>query len=188
MKRLTPLLILLIFSFCSANAAVEILTYEQLMTIDGPCTVYVEAKTGEPAPMHMKSILMDNTQWQWMVKDSSGIYRASGHYMNMTAYKAMNVSARSLILNHKECRLEVQVSGPGQWSVVNIRAASKPVTFSGVFWPLIIMLLMAVIITPLIFKYINAPTEGTQPRQWRPSKLLVGAFFLSELFKNDKKK
>ena len=81
MKRLTPLiLILLTISFYSAYAAIEILTYEELMTTGGPCTVYIEAKTGDPSPMHMKDTLMDSTRWQWMVKDSNGNYRPSVHY------------------------------------------------------------------------------------------------------------
>ena len=36
-----------------AHAKDEIITYEQLLVIDEPCTVYVEGKTGDPYPRNL---------------------------------------------------------------------------------------------------------------------------------------
>lgn len=187
--KFLSLLLLLTACICStAHAKIEILNYEELLAIEVPCTVYVTAKTGDPSPMHMKDTLMDSIKWQWLVKDSSGNYRASGHYVNMTDYQAMSISTRGLILNHKNCRLEIKVTGPGQWTVQNFIAASEPITFHGVFWPILGLILVFALCVPLITRFINAPTTGTQQKQWRPSKLLLTTFFLSELFKGDGKK
>ena len=153
-----------------------------------PCTVYVEGKTGDPYPMHMKETLMSSTQWQWLIKDSSGKYRPSGKYVNMTAYQAMGISKRGLILNHKDCRLEVHVSGKGQWSVASFRVVDTPITFSGIFWPIFFMVAIFAVTVPLIIRGINAPPARNQPRQWQPSKTLLAAYFLSELFKDNGKK
>ena len=171
-----------------AHAKDEIITYEQLLAIDEPCTVYVEGKTGDPYPMHMKETLMSSTQWQWLIKDSSGKYRPSGKYVNMTAYQAMGISKRGLILNHKDCRLEVHVSGKGQWSVASFRVVDTPITFSGIFWPIFFMVAIFAVTVPLIIRGINAPPARNQPRQWQPSKTLLAAYFLSELFKDNGKK
>ena len=106
MKQFATFLLLLVIMIPlaeTAHAKDEIITYEQLLAIDEPCTVYVEGKTGDPYPMHMKETLMSSTQWQWLIKDSSGKYRPSGKYVNMTAYQAMGISKRGLILNHKDC-------------------------------------------------------------------------------------
>ena len=159
-----------------------------LLAIDEPCTVYVEGKTGDPYPMHMKETLMSSTQWQWLIKDSSGKYRPSGKYVNMTAYQAMGISKRGLILNHKDCRLEVHVSGKGQWSVASFRVVDTPITFSGIFWPIFFMVAIFAVTVPLIIRGINAPPARNQPRQWQPSKTLLAAYFLSELFKDNGKK
>ena len=159
-----------------------------LLAIDEPCTVYVEGKTGDPYPMHMKETLMSSTQWQWLIKDSSGKYRPSGKYVNMTAYQAMGISKRGLILNHKACRLEVHVSGKGQWSVASFRVVDTPITFSGIFWPIFFMVAIFAVTVPLIIRGINAPPARNQPRQWQPSKTLLAAYFLSELFKDNGKK
>ena len=172
----------------TAHAKDEIITYEQLLAIDEPCTVYVEGKTGDPYPMHMKETLMSSTQWQWLIKDSSGKYRPSGKYVNMTAYQAMGISKRGLILNHKDCRLEVHVSGKGQWSVASFRVVDTPITFSGIFWPIFFMVAIFAVTVPLIIRGINAPPARNQPRQWQPSKTLLAAYFLSELFKDNGKK
>ena len=171
-----------------AHAKDEIITYEQLLAIDEPCTVYVEGKTGDPYPMHMKETLMSSTQWQWLIKDSSGKYRPSGKYVNMTACQAMGISKRGLILNHKDCRLEVHVSGKGQWSVASFRVVDTPITFSGIFWPIFFMVAIFAVTVPLIIRGINAPPARNQPRQWQPSKTLLAAYFLSELFKDNGKK
>ena len=171
-----------------AHAKDEIITYEQLLAIDEPCTVYVEGKTGDPYPMHMKETLMSSTQWQWLIKDSSGKYRPSGKYVNMTAYQAMGISKRGLILNHKDCRLEVHVSGKGQWSVASFRVVDTPITFSGILWPIFFMVAIFAVTVPLIIRGINAPPARNQPRQWQPSKTLLAAYFLSELFKDNGKK
>ena len=104
MKQFATFLLLLVIMIPLAeiaHAKDEIITYEQLLAIDEPCTVYVEGKTGDPYPMHMKETLMSSTQWQWLIKDSSGKYRPSGKYVNMTAYQAMGISKRGMILNHK---------------------------------------------------------------------------------------
>ena len=145
MKQFATFLLLLVIMIPLAeiaHAKDEIITYEQLLAIDEPCTVYVEGKTGDPYPMHMKETLMSSTQWQWLIKDSSGKYRPSGKYVNMTAYQAMGISKRGMILNHKDCRLEVHVTGKGQWSVASFRVADTPITFSGIFWPIFFMELM----------------------------------------------
>lgn len=99
MKQFATFLLLLVIMIPlaeTAHAKDEIITYEQLLAIDEPCTVYVEGKTGDPYPMHMKETLMSSTQWQWLIKDSSGKYRPSGKYVNMTAYQAMGISKRGL--------------------------------------------------------------------------------------------
>lgn len=186
-----PFLLLLVIMIPlaeTAHAKDEIITYEQLLAIDEPCTVYVEGKTGDPYPMHMKETLMSSTQWQWLIKDSSGKYRPSGKYVNMTAYQAMGISKRGLILNHKDCRLEVHVSGKGQWSVASFRVVDTPITFSGIFWPIFFMVAIFAVTVPLIIRGINAPPARNQPRQWQPSKTLLAAYFLSELFKDNGKK
>ena len=80
MKQFATFLLLLVIMIPlaeTAHAKDEIITYEQLLAIDEPCTVYVEGKTGDPYPMHMKETLMSSTQWQWLIKDSSGKYRPS---------------------------------------------------------------------------------------------------------------
>lgn len=186
--HLLLLLVIMIPLAETAHAKDEIITYEQLLAIDEPCTVYVEGKTGDPYPMHMKETLMSSTQWQWLIKDSSGKYRPSGKYVNMTAYQAMGISKRGLILNHKDCRLEVHVSGKGQWSVASFRVVDTPITFSGIFWPIFFMVAIFAVTVPLIIRGINAPPARNQPRQWQPSKTLLAAYFLSELFKDNGKK
>mgnify|MGYP004693461131 CR=1 FL=1 len=186
--HLLLLLVIMIPLAETAHAKDEIITYEQLLAIDEPCTVYVEGKTGDPYPMHMKETLMSSTQWQWLIKDSSGKYRPSGTYVNMTAYQAMGISKRGLILNHKDCRLEVHVSGKGQWSVASFRVVDTPITFSGIFWPIFFMVAIFAVTVPLIIRGINAPPARNQPRQWQPSKTLLAAYFLSELFKDNGKK
>lgn len=176
MKQFATFLLLLVIMIPlaeTAHAKDEIITYEQLLAIDEPCTVYVEGKTGDPYPMHMKETLMSSTQWQWLIKDSSGKYRPSGKYVNMTAYQAMGISKRGLILNHKDCRLEVHVSGKGQWSVASFRVVDTPITFSGIFWPIFFMVAIFAVTVPLIIRGINAPPARNQPRQWQPSKTLV---------------
>lgn len=191
MKQFATFLLLLVIMIPlaeTAHAKDEIITYEQLLAIDEPCTVYVEGKTGDPYPMHMKETLMSSTQWQWLIKDSSGKYRPSGKYVNMTAYQAMGISKRGLILNHKDCRLEVHVSGKGQWSVASFRVVDTPITFSGIFWPIFFMVAIFAVTVPLIIRGINAPPARNQPRQWQPSKTLLAAYFLSELFKDNGKK
>lgn len=99
--------------------------------------------------------LMDSTKWQWMIKGDNGAYRSSGHYVTMSEYQAMSISIRGLILNHKDCRLEIQVSGPGQWSVIQIRVADQPITFNGLFLPILIMIIMFCIAVPLISRFIR---------------------------------
>lgn len=191
MKQFAIFLLLLVIMIPlaeTAHAKDEIITYEQLLAIDEPCTVYVEGKTGDPYPMHMKETLMSSTQWQWLIKDSSGKYRPSGKYVNMTAYQAMGISKGGLILNHKDCRLEVHVSGKGQWSVASFRVVDTPITFSGIFWPIFFMVAIFAVTVPLIIRGINAPPARNQPRQWQPSKTLLAAYFLSELFKDNGKK
>ena len=178
MKQFATFLLLLVIMIPlaeTAHAKDEIITYEQLLAIDEPCTVYVEGKTGDPYPMHMKETLMSSTQWQWLIKDSSGKYRPSGKYVNMTAYQAMGISKRGLILNHKDCRLEVHVSGKGQWSVASFRVVDTPITFSGIFWPIFFMVAIFAVTVPLIIRGINAPPARNQPRQWQPSKTLLAA-------------
>ena len=187
-ETICHLLVIMIPLAETAHAKDEIITYEQLLAIDEPCTVYVEGKTGDPYPMHMKETLMSSTQWQWLIKDSSGKYRPSGKYVNMTAYQAMGISKRGLILNHKDCRLEVHVSGKGQWSVASFRVVDTPITFSGIFWPIFFMVAIFAVTVPLIIRGINAPPARNQPRQWQPSKTLLAAYFLSELFKDNGKK
>lgn len=183
------LALLPIILFCNtAFSKEDILTFEQLSSIEEPCTVYVEAKTDDPYPVHMKDTLMESTKWQWLIKDRSGNYRASGKYVTMAAYQAMSISTRGLILNHRDCRLEILVTGKGQWSVSSFRVADAPITFSGIFWPILLMVAIFAIAVPLIIRGINSTPAKSQPRQWRPSKTLVAAFFLSELFKSNEKK
>ena len=177
-----------VLSIMNAYAAVEILSYEQLMDLDEPSTVYVEGKTSDPYPVHMKETLMDSSKWPWMIKDGNGAYRASGHYVTMTEYQAMSISTRGLILNHRDCTLEIQVNGPGQWSVIHIRVADQPITFNGLFWPILFLIIAFGIAVLLIIRNFNLPVSEKQPRQWEPGKLLLTAFFLTELFKNDRKK
>lgn len=170
----------------NAHAAGEILSYEQLMALEEPCTVYVEGKTGDPYPVHMKYTLMERTKWQWMLKDNKGAYCASGHYVTMSEYKAMDISMRSLILNHEDCRLEIQVSGPGQWFVTQIRVVDHPITLKGFFLPIIILIIAGCLYVPIFERFINAPVSETQTQQ-RPGILLLTTFFLTGLFKNDSK-
>ena len=142
MKQFATFLLLLVIMIPlaeTAHAKDEIITYEQLLAIDEPCTVYVEGKTGDPYPMHMKETLMSSTQWQWLIKDSSGV-------------------------------------------------VDTPITFSGIFWPIFFMVAIFAVTVPLIIRGINAPPARNQPRQWQPSKTLLAAYFLSELFKDNGKK
>ena len=51
MKQFATFLLLLVIMIPlaeTAHAKDEIITYEQLLAIDEPCTVYVEGKTGDP--------------------------------------------------------------------------------------------------------------------------------------------
>ena len=74
-KQIIPLLLVLSVSLVisPAQAKQETITYEQLLSITGPQTVHVLAKTDEPNDI-IGSNLTTKTTWDLLIKNDQGDY------------------------------------------------------------------------------------------------------------------
>lgn len=190
MKRFLSFLIAVLITgaVCYTGLAEKkVISYEQLRTIAEPCTVYVEAKTADPYPVHGKDVLTSKTRWNWLVKNEAGTYVPSVLYLTIDEYKARSLSERDTILKHEICRLELQIDSKLKYRITEIKEISEPFQTNDVIGFLIAILILA--LGALYTKWlINNSDKPAQNVGRRPSKLLVGLYILNGLFGNDRKK
>ena len=98
-KQIIPLLLVLSVSLVIslAQAKQETITYEQLLSITGPQTVHVLAKTDEPNDI-IGSNLTTKTTWDLLIKNDQGDYVKTDLKINMAQYDKMSLSERAHVL------------------------------------------------------------------------------------------
>lgn len=116
-KQIIPLLLVLSVSLVisPAQAKQETITYEQLLSITGPQTVHVLAKTDEPNNI-IGSNLTTKTTWDLLIKNDQGDYVKTDLKTNMAQYDKMSLSERAHVLQHGEIILTVTIDESGQWT------------------------------------------------------------------------
>ena len=87
----------------------------------------------------------------------------------MKQYQAMDLSKRSLVLNHDDCQLTVHVNNLGRWSINRFIAVSSPITFGSIIG----VFLVGVFMVGMLFLFLGREfftSEQNNQRITQPSR------------------
>ena len=184
MKRAVAMLLLCCACLCLAAPAfaVDYLTIEQLVHVQGPATVHVVAKTSEPYNTALGSILKESSYWHWLVRAENGdfvVYPSVPTFSHADFMKE-DLSGRSMVMNHKECDLTLYIDENGHVTVGSFGVVSRPFDL-GDSW---LVLLIAVILIGGVFfavwlvKQNGLPVNAEERSNRRLGRLLVFSMIL----------